>query len=467
MRSPATPRPGHEHDEGHVRRPNGRHRRYESPLRVAGQADLRGVHVGAGLQVGHARQHVGGEVGGSGGSEVAPGLAHAPVVESEHRQTAARQMVRQHQEGPVPQQGLVSILRTGPRDEEHGWERTVARRPREGARQRVAFAGVGVGHVLGVVGKGLVGVLGPSRRRFGLGLRASLQHQRQRLPGLREGAVDRGPVVRQNALERHRQGRNAHGHAPAVHLHRLDGDPRIPLVHRDHDGLQPPAVRLRHVEAQPKRHPRPRHLDAPGPLPDERAGLRRAALHLLAASPGSGPRPSRQRRHRRRNHDCVSHLAHLPLPGSRWTPRDSRQRASYGPGRRASSRGRSPTNDSRLGRAPSTLRPPLSCCTVVRPKPLTMHPTLPCRGSSTTSTRSCSRPWPRPCTCLRGPTSVSDTSIYEAGDWSTVTLRDGLAPLTAAVVFWWGCSARPIQSFDTLMASCVTQINWTIRLLIA
>nr|WP_235840028.1 hypothetical protein [Derxia lacustris] len=156
---------GHQHDEGDGRIAARHHRRDQSALAVADQADARAVDLGPRAQPGHAGFHVERQIGGGGLAQTGLGAAHAPVVDPQHRDAKPAQVIGQHQEGLVAVIALVAVLRPRARDEQHRRMRPRALRHGERAGQLQMRARIDEHHILAAIRERRLGRLRPARRR--------------------------------------------------------------------------------------------------------------------------------------------------------------------------------------------------------------------------------------------------------------------------------------------------------------
>ena len=122
QRVAAQARAGQEHDESHLLRSRRDHGHDQAALAVADQTDPPGIDSLAGSQETHGRLSIAREVLGGGGREASARAADAAIVETEHRDPHAREMVSQHQERAMPEHRLVPVLGTGSGDQCHRWE---------------------------------------------------------------------------------------------------------------------------------------------------------------------------------------------------------------------------------------------------------------------------------------------------------------------------------------------------------
>src|SRR5690606_41387986 len=94
--------------------------------------------------------------------EVARGAADTAIVDSQHGESAASQIVGEHEERLVTHQRLVAILTPRSGDQEHRRKRTVRTGPRQRAGEPNAVGRILIRDFLGHVGKRRRGFLGSS-----------------------------------------------------------------------------------------------------------------------------------------------------------------------------------------------------------------------------------------------------------------------------------------------------------------
>jgi hypothetical protein len=160
---------GEHHDPSDIRGLRSQHWSDDRALAVADQPGPARIDLRSRAQEVEARAGVSRVVGGGCRAAIAGGFTHAAVVEAQHREPKASQVVGKDKKGAMPKHGLVPVVRTRSGDQQCCGMRT--RRPwfRERAGECHRVGRRVDADLLLVVREGSDGLLGPTASQRGCG----------------------------------------------------------------------------------------------------------------------------------------------------------------------------------------------------------------------------------------------------------------------------------------------------------
>ena len=198
-----------------------------------------------------------GEVQGGRADEAALAFPHPPIIDPQHRDPLAGEMVREYGEGTMLEDLAIPVLGSRAGDQQHGSDGLSVPWKSQGPGQRSCRPGVA--DLLAAVQEGRSGVLRTVRGRLHL----PAQLERKRRPTLTKGTLQLPPFEPAVEGRRSRDAGNAKADLRAVHDDRFQSQPHGSLE-GDVDGTRPGALRRSQVHLDAQRGSR--HLDGPLPM---------------------------------------------------------------------------------------------------------------------------------------------------------------------------------------------------------